>query len=71
LQSIINCLGNTRFPRLRVGIGLPQRIEPSDFVLGRFTVDEEKEMAGILGRSVDAIIFYLKNGIELTMNKYN
>ncbi|MFH0888964.1 MAG: aminoacyl-tRNA hydrolase [Planctomycetota bacterium] len=71
LQSIIEQIGNTKFPRLRIGIGLPDRIDPSEFVLRKFSEQEEKEIKHIINRAVEAIIFYLKNGIEMTMNRYN
>lgn len=71
LQSIIEQLGDNKFHRLRVGVGLPERVDPVEFVLERFTKAEEKEMREIISRSVEAIIFYIKNGIEKSMNKYN
>jgi PTH1 family peptidyl-tRNA hydrolase len=81
LQSIIEQLGNNKFHRLRIGIGLPclpacpvgrpERVEPAGFVLERFTKAEEKEMKQIIPRAVDAIVFYMQNGIEKSMNRYN
>ena len=71
LQSIIEQLGNNKFHRLRIGIGLPERIDPVEFVLEKFTKAEEKEMQQIISMAVDAIIFYVHNDIEKSMNKYN
>ncbi|MFH1230795.1 MAG: aminoacyl-tRNA hydrolase [Planctomycetota bacterium] len=71
LQSIIEHLGNTKFSRLRIGIGLPDGIDPSNFVLGKFSEQEEKEIKHIINRAVEDVVFYLENGIEMTMNKYN
>ena len=71
LQSIIEHLGNTKFSRLRIGIGLPDGIDPSEFVLRKFSEQEEKEIKHIINRAVEAVIFYLKNGMEMTMNRYN
>ncbi|MEK7310044.1 MAG: aminoacyl-tRNA hydrolase [Planctomycetota bacterium] len=71
LQSIVEQLGNNKFHRLRIGIGLPERVDPVEFVLERFTKTEEKEMQQIISRAVEAIIFYVQNGIEKSMNKYN
>jgi PTH1 family peptidyl-tRNA hydrolase len=71
LQSIIEQLGHTKFKRLRIGIGLPNGIDPSEFVLGKFSTQEGKETDNILNRAVEAIAFYLKNGIEPVMSRYN
>jgi PTH1 family peptidyl-tRNA hydrolase len=47
--SIIEQLGTQKFWRIRVGIGRPQdsRIDPSDYVLSDFTVDELKEIQAL------------------------
>lgn len=71
LQSIIEQLGNDKFHRLRIGIGLPERVDPAGFVLEKFTKAEEKEMRQIIPMAVNAIVFYIKNGIEKSMNRYN
>lgn len=51
LRSIKQHLGTDRFHRLRIGIGRPTRGEVADFVLSRFTSDEEIELARILDRA--------------------
>lgn len=82
LQSIIEQLGNNKFHRIRIGVGLPERVDPHtnfigvgvdpvDFVLEMFTKAEEKEMKQIIPRAVEAIVFYMQNGIEKSMNRYN
>jgi len=71
LQSIIEQLGNNKFHRLRIGIGLSERVDSAEFVLERFTKAEEKEMKLIIPQAVDAIVFYMQNGIEKSMNRYN
>ena len=71
LQSIIGQLGDNKFHRLRVGIGLPDEVDPIDFVLDKFNKAEEKEIKQALQRAVEAILFYVQNGIEKSMNKYN
>ena len=71
LQSIIEQWGNNNFHRIRIGVGLPEKVDPVDFVLERFTKTEEKEMERVISQSVDAIIFYMQNGIDKSMNRYN
>ncbi|MBC7225147.1 MAG: aminoacyl-tRNA hydrolase, partial [Anaerolineae bacterium] len=59
------------FPRLRIGIGRPARGDPVDYVLSDFTLDESIVMDRALDRAVEAIVAWLKLGIEAAMNAYN
>jgi len=61
LRSLKQQLGTDRFHRLRLGIGRPAHGEIADFVLGRFTPDEEIEVDRILDRAVTA----LENGLSV------
>jgi PTH1 family peptidyl-tRNA hydrolase len=72
LASIIKALGTEEFPRLRVGIGRPTgQMDPTDYVLKKFSAEQEKEMALTRARAVDAIETWLAQGIEAAMNQYN
>ena len=72
INSIIEGLGTKDFPRLRIGIGRPPgRMNAADYVLQDFGRAEEEMIEEIIGRSVDAIIHFIENGIEKTMNKFN
>jgi PTH1 family peptidyl-tRNA hydrolase len=72
LASISKALGTEEFPRLRVGIGRPPgQMEPTDYVLQRFSAGQEKEMAFSRDRAVDAVETWLTHGIEAAMNQYN
>jgi PTH1 family peptidyl-tRNA hydrolase len=72
LASIIKALGTEEFPRLRVGIGRPPgQMDPTDYVLKKFSAEQEKEMALTRARAVDAIETWLAQGIEAAMNQYN
>lgn len=45
VRSVISALGTRDFWRLKVGLGRPPgRMDPADFVLGRFTRDERTEV---------------------------
>jgi len=60
------------FARLRFGIGpLPENETIIDFVLGKFSAEEEKLVSEKLDFAVEAIECYLENGIVEAMNKYN
>jgi len=71
LKSIIENIGHSRFSRLRVGIGLPEKVECAEYVLQNFSPAEEKRNPAVIKKCVEAIKFYMINGIEQTMNVYN
>lgn len=60
LRSLKQHLGTGQFHRLRVGVGRPVHGEVADFVLGRFTPDEEIELNRVLDRAADALDGALK-----------
>ncbi len=72
LQSIIDELGSDRFARLRLGIGRPPgQMSPSVFVLQNFKDADMDEVDVILRRAVDVVDSFIKNGVQLTMSRYN
>ena len=70
MKSIIQHLGTTAFPRLRIGIGEPIG-DLTDYVLTDFTEDEEIEIAHTIDRAVGAIETFVKNDILTAMNQFN
>lgn len=70
LHSIIRSLGTGDYPRVRVGIGSPER-DMVDFVLSRFRRDERKVVLEAVGRAADAVEAVLAEGIESAMNRFN
>jgi PTH1 family peptidyl-tRNA hydrolase len=72
MRSIINQLGGRDFPRLRIGIGRPPgRMDPADYVLQDFSVDEQTVVDVTLEQAVAAIETWLSDGIEAAMSLYN
>lgn len=70
MKSIIQHLGTTAFPRLRIGIGEPiGRL--GDYVLTEFSRDEEIEIADTIHRAVDAIDTFVTEDILTAMNQFN
>ena len=62
LRSVKQHLGTDQFRRLRIGVGRPPaRIQVADFVLGRFTEIEEKQLQGILDNAAETAIQYICN----------
>jgi peptidyl-tRNA hydrolase, PTH1 family len=72
LISIIENIGTIEFPRLRVGIGNDfAKGYQVDYVLSRWTKDEEKIILPQIERSVDLIKSFGTIGVERTMNIFN
>ena len=66
----MSCLGTIEFPRVRVGIGKPDK-PIVDYVLERLSIKERKELEQGIDKAILAIEEIIKNGIESAMNKYN
>lgn len=73
VESIIRELKTKDFVRFRVGIcpktGKPKN--PEGFVLQKFTKDEEKIVKEVIKKTCEATEFYLEEGLEKAMTKYN
>lgn len=72
LASIIEHLGTEAFSRMRLGIGRPlSGMNPADYVLEPFSVEEQKILPVVLDTAVEAVETFLKDGIEIAMTRYN
>jgi len=72
MKSIIERLGSQEFPRLRIGVGRPQsRRGAASHVLNSFSSSEMKIMENTLETCVEAILTYVRDGLETSMNRFN
>lgn len=73
MLSIAEGLGNGDFPRIRMGVGRPElpEYDTAQWVLGRFSTQEELIVQKVLLTVVDAVQCIITEGIELAMNQYN
>lgn len=72
MKSIIEHLGTQEFPRIRFGIGRPPgKMDPAAYVLLPFKADEEILVVETIDRVSRAILTWLSDGIENTMNWHN
>jgi PTH1 family peptidyl-tRNA hydrolase len=72
LISIIETIETTDFARLRMGIGNDfAKGYQVDYVLGRWTEEEEKVLIPEIAKSVELIKSFVLTGIERTMNFFN
>ncbi len=72
VQSIIEHLGTNQFPRVKVGIGRPQRGEPvEDFVLSPFYEEDRELVEKAILLAVRACELVVSEGVEQAMNYIN
>lgn len=72
LQSVVDELGTTDFPRVRLGVGRGDaRRDLADYVLARFDPPELPEVDRLITRAADAAQMFIVEGIETVMNTYN
>ena len=72
IKSIIAHLGTDVFPRIKMGVGgKPEGWDLADYVLGRFSDEENKILREMLGKASDACRDYMALGLNEAMNRYN
>ena len=72
LRHITSVLGTNQFARLRFGVGNDfPRGSQVDFVLSRFTAEEEKALEERVAMAGEMIKSFCLAGIQNTMNQYN
>lgn len=72
MKSIVEQLQSENFPKIRVGIGKPKNeFDRIDYVIGRIPTEEYVELQKGEDIAVEAVEYWVKNGIDNTMNKFN
>ena len=72
LKSVIERLGTTEFPRLRIGVGRGDaRRDLADHVLAKFEPGEKSELEEVIARAADAVEMFAAADIDQVMNTYN
>ena len=72
LRHITSVLGTNQYARLRFGIGNDfPRGGQIDYVLSRFSADEESVLAERVGVACEMVKSFCLAGIDITMNQYN
>jgi PTH1 family peptidyl-tRNA hydrolase len=72
LKDILRRLGTEEIPRLRIGIGIPPAgRSAANYVLTRFTKEEQPEIAAAIQRAADASAVWVESGMATAMNKFN
>jgi PTH1 family peptidyl-tRNA hydrolase len=72
VKSVTAHAGGPDYCRVRLGIGRPPpRMDPADFVLGRFPRAEDAEVETMVGRGVEAALAICEAGVVKAMNRFN
>lgn len=72
IKNIIARLGTQEFPRVKVGVGnKPPRMDLADYVLGRFSKEEQGIMREAYKEAAQAVECMIKEGADAAMNRYN
>ncbi|MFA6198573.1 MAG: aminoacyl-tRNA hydrolase [Patescibacteria group bacterium] len=77
VMSVIEQLGTDRFPRFKFGIRpmdnehLIQNNDTGDYVLNPWSAEQAAKLPELVGRTVEAIILALEQGLPTAMNHFN
>ena len=72
IKNIIQHLGSDSFARVKVGIGgKPRNMELADYVLGRFSEDEQPIIRESVKKAGEAVYIMINDNIDVAMNKFN
>jgi PTH1 family peptidyl-tRNA hydrolase len=72
LADILRAMGTEAVPRCRIGIGAPPPVmDAADFVLSRFTREEQSIIDSAVQRAADAAFDWVRFGIDQCMSRYN
>ena len=77
LESIRKLLARDDYPRLRVGVGVapaggkPPYMDQADFVLSRFSPEEQPQLEASIARAADAAELFVAHGLTKAMNFAN
>ncbi len=72
IKNIIAHLGTDAFPRIKVGVGAPQREDGLvDWVIGSFTASERKVVDAAIEKALDAAECVIEHGVSEAQNRFN
>ena len=71
IKDIERCLGSKEYARLKIGIANDKSIDTKDYVLGKFTDEEEKVLLSVFKDLVNVIDDFCTMSLDRLMSKYN
>ena len=71
-KSVVHELVSEDFPRIRVGIGRPiDEYDAIDYVTGQVEDEIYEKLEEGIEKASEAVVQYVKSGIDMAMNKFN
>ncbi len=72
MKSLVYRLQSEEFPRVRIGTGFcDNKSDLINYVINKVTNEEYNNLLEGINKATDAICGIIKNGIDVTMNKFN
>ena len=73
IKSMIQSLGTDKFPRVKVGVGAKPHpdYDLADWVLSKFSAQEEKDLGPALENAAKASLMVMDQGIDKAASAYN
>ena len=73
MRDIIELTGTDQIARIKIGVGSKPHpdYDMKDWVLGKFTAEQQKTLDSALDRAADAVAEIIKNGVPCAMNRFN
>ena len=71
MRNIIYLLNDDGFPRIRIGMGSYLKGDLINYVVSNVSKEEGEVLFQVVTKACEAIECYLKEGIDMAMNKYN
>ena len=71
MKDIVRNLGDTNFPRLRMGVGNNKLYDLADYVLAPFDEKQIPVLNEQIRLATECVEEFIANGIDVAMNKYN
>lgn len=71
IKDIERCLGSREYARLKIGIANDKSLDTRDYVLGRFSMEEQGILDADYKKLVNVIDDFCAMSLDRLMNKYN
>ncbi len=71
MRNIIYLLQQDEFPRVRIGIGRPEKGDLVNFVVGRFSEKEKEDIVLSIRSAAEAVENIIGEGMDKAMSNYN
>ena len=71
MKSVVHHLASEKFPRIRVGIGKPVNGDLMEYVIGAIDDEDKNALNSGVELAADAVELFLKENIDIAMNKFN